>query len=811
MSLILAIEPDHRQAAQLADLIRGRLKADLVHAHTTEGALIALAGIGDRVPDLVLVPSLLSAQEDAAIAGALRVIAAAANVRMLTIPMLADPEHPPQQRGVFAKLRGRKTQTTPGGCDPAVFAEQISSYLAEAAAERRAAQEAAADLIAPAAIPAAPMDAPRPVAATPRGAAPIVEKTPAPGIDPVLEAPTETVAIRFAPLVIGPAPRPASNFDRDVSVVRKAPVQPDTPLVLGESFAAAASPEESGPMWIPAPAPPVVEPESADREQRAEAMFVDEMTEIPQAIEEPVQAAREEALPIAEVEETWAASVISEPIVSTVLVADAPQSNAIDETIDGTIDRTIDDVRPMPPVIAAEELSRAAAEDASQVLAIEEVLQALALEEAEPVGPVDVPAPRVAAIDDAPVEIAIPEEPSAPEPPTEAKPINERARGARRRRKARRAAAESDDRFDIDALLAPLLSEIAAKRTAPAKVEPSRFAATTDHTTVIAAPIEVSAAPVALEPPAMPVAGIETTEPVAGPDVAIDPVVQTAPIDRPALEQIAAVFAPIEPPSMAPASFELPANELTPTALPAPEFAAATELPPSQPSASETAATAFIATEWAAAESAQVEATLDAATATAPAAIVPAPVELRTIEPAPVQVSWAEPTPVTPAAIEPAPMAAITSDYAPVATGGAGEADIDPMFFADDVHEGVSDPSPHDRPAWVELIESLRKDIERLKADRVQPAEAAAPATVSTTVSEPQAPPRLGRVLSIAAARPASPPPPAPAEKLSTLTPRAKAPKPVQDQWGLFDPEQCGFAALRAKLDEISSREEVSV
>jgi hypothetical protein len=316
----------------------------------------------------------------------------------------------------------------------------------------------------------------------------------------------------------------------------------------------------------------------------------------------------------------------------------------------------------------------------------------------------------------------------------------------------------------------------------------------------------------------MPVAEVETTDPVAAPDVAIEPVVpavpvvQTALIDRPPLEQIAAVFAPIEPPSIAPASLELTSNELTLTALPAPEFAAATELAPTQWPAADIAAMASTATEWAAAESAPVEATLDVSTATAPAAIVPAPVELRTIEPTPVQVSWVEPTPVAPAPMEPAPMAAMTSDYAPVAMGGAAEADIDPMFFADDVHEGVSDPSPHDRPAWVELIESLRKDIERLKADRVQPAEAAVPATVPTTVSEPQAPPRLGRVLSIAAARPASPPPPpAPAEKLSTLTPRAKAPKPVQDQWGLFDPEQCGFAALRAKLDEISSREEVSV
>jgi len=30
------------------------------------------------------------------------------------------------------------------------------------------------------------------------------------------------------------------------------------------------------------------------------------------------------------------------------------------------------------------------------------------------------------------------------------------------------------------------------------------------------------------------------------------------------------------------------------------------------------------------------------------------------------------------------------------------------------------------------------------------------------------------------------------------------APKPAQDEWGLFDPQQCGFAALLAKLDEVT-------
>jgi hypothetical protein len=36
---------------------------------------------------------------------------------------------------------------------------------------------------------------------------------------------------------------------------------------------------------------------------------------------------------------------------------------------------------------------------------------------------------------------------------------------------------------------------------------------------------------------------------------------------------------------------------------------------------------------------------------------------------------------------------------------------------------------------------------------------------------------------------------------------RARRAQPAQDEWGFFDPSQCGFPALIAKLDEIASRE----
>src|ERR1700733_14458484 len=137
MPIILAIEPDRRQAAHLAGVVRHRVAAELIIADTTEGALDA---IGNRVPDLVLVPALLSPQDDAALAAALRVIAAAAHVRTLTIPVLGNSASHHRNEGRLGKWRRGRADSSPApdGCDPAIFAEQISAYLREAAAERAA-------------------------------------------------------------------------------------------------------------------------------------------------------------------------------------------------------------------------------------------------------------------------------------------------------------------------------------------------------------------------------------------------------------------------------------------------------------------------------------------------------------------------------------------------------------------------------------------------------------------------------------------------------------------------------------------------
>jgi hypothetical protein len=92
-----------------------------------------------------------------------------------------------------------------------------------------------------------------------------------------------------------------------------------------------------------------------------------------------------------------------------------------------------------------------------------------------------------------------------------------------------------------------------------------------------------------------------------------------------------------------------------------------------------------------------------------------------------------------------------------------------------------------DRPEWSELIASLRQDIERLRGANQ------APAAVPV------------------AARPTQPAPPLPnptSTEPAAAKPKARGRKPIQDEWGFFDPEQCGFAALVAKLSEITDNNE---
>ena len=137
--LILAVEPDRQQAAQLTSIARG-LSVELVLA---ESLARALAALSERLPDLILTPPLLSRRDDLALTERLRELGeAGAHIQTLTTPTLEMSEPPSRGGSMLSALRREKTRAAgPTGCDAVTFAEQIAVYLERATAACRARAE----------------------------------------------------------------------------------------------------------------------------------------------------------------------------------------------------------------------------------------------------------------------------------------------------------------------------------------------------------------------------------------------------------------------------------------------------------------------------------------------------------------------------------------------------------------------------------------------------------------------------------------------------------------------------------------------
>lgn len=210
MQLILAIDGDARRAEQLAGLVRGKLAVELVQASSAGDGLQAL---GDRVPDLIITSPLLSPFDDGVLAEYLRGLgSAAAHVQTLRIPVFATAPKPLARR-LFSLRRRKPAQVIPGGCDPAVFADEIGVYL------QRAAEEQGAALAAQAPEPSdAPAEHPanepfEPTASGEPSWASRFEPPPAPIEEPALSYVPFTAAASDASIAPPDAPEAPPAFD----------------------------------------------------------------------------------------------------------------------------------------------------------------------------------------------------------------------------------------------------------------------------------------------------------------------------------------------------------------------------------------------------------------------------------------------------------------------------------------------------------------------------------------------------------------------------------------------------------------------
>jgi len=141
LPLVLAIEPDSRQAAIVKRVVKERVQAEVVVVDSRDAAIAALNA---AIPVVVLVSMLLSPRDEEDLIAHLRTLEGAAHLQTHTIPQLASALGRGEDGGggLFSAFRRKKqAASAPAGCDPDFFADEIRLYLQRAADKKREAAE----------------------------------------------------------------------------------------------------------------------------------------------------------------------------------------------------------------------------------------------------------------------------------------------------------------------------------------------------------------------------------------------------------------------------------------------------------------------------------------------------------------------------------------------------------------------------------------------------------------------------------------------------------------------------------------------
>jgi hypothetical protein len=135
LALVLAIEPDVRQAGILKHVVSDLVGAELVLVESREAAV---ASIDQRLPDVILVTALISPRDEDDLLNHLRTLEGSEHLQTHTIPLLSgarpDEGAPAKAGGLFGKFRRKKEEPAPiAGCAPELFAEEIRTFITRAA------------------------------------------------------------------------------------------------------------------------------------------------------------------------------------------------------------------------------------------------------------------------------------------------------------------------------------------------------------------------------------------------------------------------------------------------------------------------------------------------------------------------------------------------------------------------------------------------------------------------------------------------------------------------------------------------------
>jgi hypothetical protein len=276
--LVLAIEPDLRQAAIVKRIVREKVMADVAVVDSRDAAIEAMR---TYMPDVLLLSALLSPRDEDELIAHLKTLENAGHLQTHTIPQLASSLEPEERasRGLLSAFRRKKDPGRAEGCDPNLFADEIRVFLQRAADKKRELQDS--DRAAPDMRPD-PVGAAK-AAATPDDEAPAPQgsswsspfewkpsasssrgnpKPPVASPEPVVARP-EPVAARPEPVVASPEPdaaRPEPVVARPEPVVASPePVvaHPEPGVASPELVAARPEPVTSGPPVVASPEPPI--------------------------------------------------------------------------------------------------------------------------------------------------------------------------------------------------------------------------------------------------------------------------------------------------------------------------------------------------------------------------------------------------------------------------------------------------------------------------------------------------------------------------------------------------------------------------
>lgn len=281
--LVLAIEPDQRQAAIVKRIVREKVLADVTVVDSRDAALEAMR---TTIPDVLLLSALMSPRDEDELIAHLRTLENADHLQTHTIPQLASTLGPAERRGsrglLAAFRRTKEPEVAPTGCDPDLFADEIRVFLERAAEKKK--ERSSAGAAAP--TPSKPWRSAQPQ----KPAAPVTEGEPAAEAEPAA-ASSWASPFEWKPSNAGPSsPAPTSPAPNPSSLMAHLTPPAGIPTVADLANAAKA----------PAPPPPiderVHEPEPLyvpEPIHVAEPVYIPEPVHVPEPlyVPEPVRAA----------------------------------------------------------------------------------------------------------------------------------------------------------------------------------------------------------------------------------------------------------------------------------------------------------------------------------------------------------------------------------------------------------------------------------------------------------------------------------------------------------------------------------------